>query len=134
MELRPSGNSETSALVHLGAAVAPTQLRPAVPRPPDFDAFWDAKRKALDEVPVNAVLTPTSTTTSGIEFYTVPLASLGSHVQGYLAKPAREGRVPALVLYQYAGVYALRPESAAVRGAEGWLVLNVSSLDLPPIL
>jgi cephalosporin-C deacetylase-like acetyl esterase len=117
--------------IHLGAAIAPEKLRPSVPRPTDFDSFWDAKLKALGEIPIDAVLTPAATST-GVELYTVKLASLGSHVQGYLAKPAREGKFPALVVYQYAGVYALRPETVTDRAAEGWLAFNVDSHDLPP--
>jgi len=53
-------------------------------------------------------------------------------VQGYLAKPAKPGKFPALVIYQYAGVYALRPETVTDRAAEGWLAFNVDSHDLPP--
>jgi len=60
------------------------------------------------------------------------LDSLGSHVQGYLAKPQREGKFPALVIYQYAGVYALQPETVTNRAADGWLVLDVDSHDMPP--
>ncbi len=116
----------------LGAAVAPSKIRPAAERPADFDAFWDGKLKALAEVPVKAVLTPVETTVPGVELYRVKLDSLGSHVQGYLAKPAREGKFPALMLYQYAGVYALKPETAVNRAAEGWLAFNVSSHDLAP--
>jgi cephalosporin-C deacetylase-like acetyl esterase len=53
-------------------------------------------------------------------------------VQGYLAKPAREGKFPALVIYQYAGVYALRPETVTDRAAEGWLAFDIDSHDLAP--
>ncbi|HEY1207466.1 MAG: acetylxylan esterase [Bryobacteraceae bacterium] len=118
--------------IHLGAAIAPWKLQPSVPRPSDFDSFWDAKLKALSEIPINPVLTPTATSTAGVELYTVKLDSVGSHVQGYLAKPSREGKFPALVVYQYAGVYALRPETVTDRAAEGWLAFNVDSHDLPP--
>ncbi len=118
--------------IHLGAAIAPAKLQPSVPRPADFDSFWDAKLKALSEIPINPVLTATATTVAGVELYTVRLDSLGSHVQGYLAKPSKEGKFPALVIYQYAGVYALRPETATDRAAEGWLAFDVDSHDLPP--
>src|ERR1035438_6954540 len=97
--------------VHLGAAIAPAKLQPSVPRPADFDAFWDAKLKALRAIPINPTLTPTETKQDGVELYTVKLDSRGSQVQGYLAKPAKEGKFPALVIFQYAGVYALKPES-----------------------
>lgn len=118
--------------IHLGAAVAPWKLQPSVPRPVDFDSFWDAKLKALSEVPIDPVLTRTPTSKAGVELYTVKLNSLGSHVQGYLAKPAKEGKFPALVVFQYAGVYALRPETVTERAAEGWLALDVDSHDMPP--
>jgi cephalosporin-C deacetylase-like acetyl esterase len=123
---------ETTPPTHLGAAVAPTQLKPSVPRPDDFDAFWAGKLKALADIPIHPALTRVETTRPGVELYTVKLDSVGSHVQGYLAKPAREGRFPALMIYQYAGVYALRPETVTDRAAEGWLAFDVDSHDLPP--
>jgi len=121
-----------SSAVHLGAAIAPWKLAPSVPRPADFDAFWNAKLKALSDVPIHPVVTPSETLRSGVELYTVKLDSLGSHAQGYLAKPSREGKFPALVIFQYAGVYALRPETVTDRAAEGWLAFDVDSHDLPP--
>jgi len=118
--------------IHLGAAVAPTELKPSVPRPADFDAFWEGKLKALSEVPIHPVLTPEQTAASGIELNTVMLDSLGSHVQGYVARPSREGKFPALVIFQYAGVYALQPETVTRRAEEGWLAFDVDSHDIPP--
>jgi len=118
--------------IHLGAAIDPWQLKPSVPRPADFDAFWDAKLKALGEIPIHAVLTPTETKVPGVELYTVQLDSLGSHVQGYLARPSKEGKLPALVIFQYAGVYALQPATVLDRAAEGWLAFDVDSHDIPP--
>jgi len=58
--------------------------------------------------------------------------ALGSKAHGYLAKPAREGKFPALIQLQYAGVYALNARGAAQRAAEGWLFLNVDSHDKLP--
>jgi cephalosporin-C deacetylase-like acetyl esterase len=118
--------------IHVGAAIAPWKLQPSVPRPADFDAFWDAKLKALREIPIHPILTPTTTSRAGVELYTVKLDSLGSHVQGYLAKPSGDGKFPALIIYQYAGVYALRPETVTDRAAEGWLAFDIDSHDLPP--
>jgi cephalosporin-C deacetylase-like acetyl esterase len=107
-------------------------LKPSVSRPADFDSFWDAKLKALAEIPINPVLTPTPANKPGLEFYSVKLDSLGSNVQGYLAKPSKEGKFPALVIFQYAGVYALQPNTVLDRAAEGWLALDVDSHDIPP--
>lgn len=128
----PDAAPATASAIHLGAAVVPGKLQPAVPKPADFDSFWDAKLKALAEVPINPVLTPLETSQAGVELQTVKLDSLGSHVQGYLAKPSREGKFPALVIFQYAGVYALRTQSVTDRAAEGWLAFDVDSHDLPP--
>ena len=60
------------------------------------------------------------------------LDALGSKAHGYLAKPAKEGKFPAVIQLQYAGVYALNARSDAQRAAEGWLVINVDSHDKAP--
>jgi len=126
----PAAAKDTA--IHLGAAIAPSQLQPSVPRPADFDAFWDGKRKALAAIPINPALTPSPTDKPGVELYTVKLDSLGSHVQGYLARPAKAGKFPALVVFEWAGVHALQPATVTDRAAEGWLAFNVDSHDLPP--
>ncbi len=118
--------------IALGAAIAPSKLKPSIPRPPDFDAFWDSKLKTLAQVPMNPALTPATTGKAGVDLYTVKLDSVGSHVQGYLAKPAREGKFPAVVILQWAGVYALQTNAVTDRAAEGWLAFDVDSHDLPP--
>jgi cephalosporin-C deacetylase-like acetyl esterase/lysophospholipase L1-like esterase len=116
----------------LGAAVDPTGLEPTSARPADFDAFWRGKLAALARVPMHPILVPMPTRQRGVELYRVRLDSLGSHVQGYLAFPHGASRLPALVIYQYAGVYALDPKTVTDRAAQGWLAFDVDSHDLPP--
>lgn len=118
-------------LAVLGAAVSPAKITPSAPRPADFDSFWATKLALLAKVPAHAVLTPIPAPVPGIRFYKVQLDSLNSHVHGYLAVPDRKGRFPAMVVYQWAGVYALIPDICANRAAEGWLCFNVSSHDMP---
>jgi cephalosporin-C deacetylase-like acetyl esterase len=130
VEVKPP--AKDAVPIHLGAAIAPSKLRPSVPRPADFDSFWDGKLKALSEVPIHPVLTPAPAGKDGVDLYTVKLDSLGSHVQGYLARPSKPGKLPALVIFQYAGVYALRPETVTDRAAEGWLAFDVDSHDMAP--
>jgi len=130
VEVKPP--AKDAVPIHLGAAIAPSKLRPSVPRPADFDSFWDGKLKALSEVPIHPVLTPAPAGKDGVDLYTVKLDSLGSHVQGYLARPSKQGKLPALVIFQYAGVYALRPETVTDRAAEGWLAFDVDSHDMAP--
>lgn len=115
----------------LGAAVSPTQIQPSAPRPADFDQFWSGKLAELAKVPMRPILTEIAAPLPGIRFYKVQLDSLNSHVQGYLAVPLKKGPHPAMIQYQWAGVYALIPWNCANRAAEGWLCFNVSSHDMP---
>jgi cephalosporin-C deacetylase-like acetyl esterase len=116
----------------VGAAVAPRQIGLSVPRPDDFDRFWTEKLAAQARVHVNPLLTPAQTDVPGVELSVFQLDALGSRVHGYLAKPARPGRFPAIIQLQYAGVYALNAGAIARRAAEGWLVVNVDSHDKLP--
>src|SRR6185437_16015751 len=127
------GNTgRNNGLYAVGAAVAPLKIGLATPRPADFDAFWDGKLAEQAKIPINPALTPAATDTPGVEMSTYVLDALGSHAQGYIAKPAREGKFPALLLLQYAGVYALNAKAVAARAAEGWLVMDEDSHDKLP--
>ena len=85
--------------------MAPQRLGLSTPRPADFDAFWDGKLVAQAKVPINAQLTRVETDVPGVELNMFVMDALGSKAHGYLAKPAKEGRFPALIQLQYAGVY-----------------------------
>ena len=115
-----------------GAAVAPARIGLSTPRPDDFDSFWKAKLAAQAKVPIHPVLTPVQTDVPGVEMNIFELDALGSKTHGYVAKPAREEKFPALIQLQYAGVYALNARADAQRAAEGWLVINVDSHDKLP--
>lgn len=130
LDISSPGEKPTHQLA--GAAVAPTQLQPVVPRPADFDSFWSEKIKWLHSIPEDAVLSPEDSGKPGVEYATIKLNNINkAHVYGQLAKPAREGKFPALLLLQWAGVYPLEKAWVADRAAEGWLVLNVEPHDLP---
>jgi len=127
------GNTgRNNGLYAVGAAVAPDKIGLSTPRPDDFDAFWDGKLAAQAKVPINPVLTPVQTDVPGVELNMFVLDALGSKAHGYIAKPAREGKFPALIQLQYAGVYALNASSAAQHAAQGWLFVNVDSHDKLP--
>jgi cephalosporin-C deacetylase-like acetyl esterase len=112
--------------------VAPTKLTLSTPRPDDFDAFWEAKLAAQAKVPINPILTQVATDVPGVEMSMFVLDALGSKAHGYVAKPVGEGKFPALIQLQYAGVYALNAHGDAESAARGWLVLNVDSHDKLP--
>ncbi len=116
----------------VGAAVAPRKIGLSAPRPSDFDAFWDGKLAAQAKIPINPVLTSVEADTPGVEIKMFQLDALGSTAHGYLATPARDGKFPAVIQLQYAGVYALNVNTVARRASEGWLSLNVDSHDKLP--
>ncbi len=127
------GNTgRNTGLYAVGAAVDPTKIPMSTPRPADFDAFWDGKLAAQAQVPINAKLTPVETDVPDVELSIFELDALGSHAHGYVAKPTTEGRFPAVVQLQYAGVYALNARAAAQRASQGWLMINVDSHDKLP--
>ena len=121
-----------NGLYAVGAAVAPAKIGLSTPRPDDFDAFWQGKLTDQSKVPINAALTPVQADIPGVELNTFALDALGSHAHGYVAKPAREGKFPALIQLRYAGVYALNAHAAAQHAADGWLFINVDSHDKLP--
>lgn len=116
----------------LGAAVAPQAIQPSAPRPADFDAFWQSKIKALQAIPANPALTPDDAGDAAVEYAKLTLDNInGTHVYGQLARPKREGKFPAMLIVQWAGVYGL-PKSNVVNPAKnGWLALNIMAHDLP---
>ncbi len=116
-----------------GALVAPEKLQPSSPRPAEFDTWWAAKIEQLHAIPANPQLTPGDSGKEGVDYATLTLDNInGTRVQGQIAKPKREGKFPALLILQWAGVYALKKTSVTDRAAEGWLALNVEPHDLPP--
>src|SRR5581483_4590825 len=121
-----------NGLYAVGAAIAPTKIGLSTPRPADFDAFWRAKLDEQAQIPINPRLTPVETDVPGVELSMFALDALGSQAHGFVAKPAREGKFPAVIQLQYAGVYALNAHADALRAVEGWLVLNVDSHDKLP--
>jgi cephalosporin-C deacetylase-like acetyl esterase/beta-glucanase (GH16 family) len=129
------GSAATGGKGHvlLGAAVDPTRLRAAEPKPADFDAFWAAKLRALDSVPMAPVVKPADSGKPGIEYATVRLGNVkGSHVYGQLAKPAREGKFPAILVLQWASPpYPLQKQWVTDLAAQGYLAFNVEPHDVP---
>src|ERR1041384_5881791 len=90
----------------LGAAVAPEKIRPSIPAPQDFDAFWAAKIKALRKVPARPELDSKPSEKDGVDFAILKMDHLeGKHVWGQVAKPAdptKQKKYPGLVILQWA--------------------------------
>ena len=115
-----------------GAAVAPEKIGVSSPCPEDFDSFWQGKLKELAAVPENAILEKENSGRAGVDYWKITLGNIrGTHVQGQLARPAKAGKFPALLVLQWAGIYPLDKATVTGLAANGWLVLNIMAHDLP---
>lgn len=116
------------------AAVEPLAIKPSLPVPGDFDAFWAAKKKALAAMPLNARLTPAPNTIAGIELFDVQADALGDRpMNGYYARPknAAPKSSPAILILEGAGVYGTRLELPRQWAADGYLALEINAHGLP---
>lgn len=119
-----------------GAVIEPDKIQAAEPAPKDFDQFWQEKLKELAAVPPNPQVEKVDVSTiknaDGMECYKVTLDNIrGTHAKGVLAKPAKEGKFPAMLLVNSAGVGPLDKAQVVGYAKAGWLVLNISAHDLP---
>lgn len=119
-----------------GAVFAPERIAPSQPAPADFDAFWQAKLAELAAVPADPQVEPMSLegikNSDGMELWRVTMANIrNTRVRGLLAKPAKAGTYPALLVLNAAGVGRLDQAMMVGYARSGWLVLNVNAHDLP---
>ena len=131
-EITATAAENKAVKAHAGAVVAPEKIRPSADRPADFDAFWAAKIGQLQAVPMNAVIEPAESGKNGVEYFKVRMDNIaGSRIYGQLARPAREGKFPAMLMVQWAGVYGLPKYNVVSKAEAGWLALNIMAHDLP---
>ena len=96
------------------AGFAPDRIQPTQANPPDFDAFWDAERKRLAALPLDAKWTPlpdygnADADCSQINLQNVGLTGGASRLYGILCLPRAAGKYPALLSVPGAGVRPYR--------------------------
>ena len=115
-----------------GAVIEPGKIQASAPKPADFDAFWTEKLALLATVPMNPVLEPVTTDHADVAYWHITMDNIkGTHIRGQLARPAKDGKFPAMLVVQWAGVYPLKREWAIGPASGGWLTLNISAHDQP---
>jgi cephalosporin-C deacetylase len=116
-----------------GAGVDPLQIKPSLPVPADFDAFWAAQKKKLDEVPINPMLAPVSSPQPGVDCFDLQADCLGAPVSGYFAKPdgATPKSLPIILLVHGAGVRSSGLGGAAGWARQGFLALDINAHGIP---
>ena len=131
LEVQGTNTSSATVTGYGGALISPEQITPASTAPADFDAFWVDKLAQLAAVPMNAVVTPGTATRSGVEYSLVTMDNInGTHIRGQLARPTSGTKFPAVVIFQWAGVYGLEKDWVEWRAANGWLALNIQAHDI----
>ncbi|AHF92908.1 acetyl xylan esterase [Opitutaceae bacterium TAV5] len=117
-----------------GAGISPRKIRPSLPPPDDFDAFWAAQKAALAKVPANVRLTPVSGQDASLAFFDAQVDCVdGVPVSGYLVRPAdaKPKSLPAILTVHGAGVGSARIEAAANWARQGVLALDINAHGLP---
>src|ERR1035437_6229419 len=107
VELRwqPEGRANRAVA---GAVAAPEAITAAAPAPGDFDAFWQAQLEKLKRVPPNPQLEQVDSRKPGVLYWKIRLDNINdTHVYGQIARPEKGNKFPALLILQWAGVYAL---------------------------
>jgi cephalosporin-C deacetylase-like acetyl esterase len=115
-----------------GAACEPEKLRPSLPKPDDFDAFWNAKKATIDAIPFNEVLVPMpEATNEKIETYSITLDGInGSKVRGCFSKPRGSGPFPIIMLVHAAGIYSIGPNAVADYARRGVMAIDINAHDI----
>jgi len=121
-------------LTALGAAgIDPLQIKPSLPVPDDFDAFWAAQKRKLAAVPAHARLTSVKSPVANVECFDLQVDCLGAPVSGYFARPAgaQPRSLPIILTVHGAGVRSSNLGAAAGWANEKFLALDINAHGLP---
>jgi cephalosporin-C deacetylase len=115
------------------AGIDPWLIRPSLPTPKDFGAFWEGKQKLLAEIPINARLKPVASSEKDVEAFDLRADSLGTPVSGYFARPAgaKPKSLPAILTLQGAGVHDSNLSGAVSWAKHGLLAVDLNAHGMP---
>jgi cephalosporin-C deacetylase-like acetyl esterase len=125
-----SGKASTLA----AAGYDPLQLKPSMPLPDDFEAFWAAQKAALAKVPMKSTLTPVTAAAKNVDAFDVQVECLGKPVSGYLGRPknAKPKSLPAILHVHGAGVRSANVGSTFWAANEGGMLsLDINAHGIP---
>ena len=108
------------------AGISIYDIKRSLEEPEDFVAYWEGQKALQRAMPDDLILTPVSTTVSGVTAYDVQASCLAGNFSAYLAVPegAQPGSLPAMVLCHGAGVASSRLSVAAQWAARGIITLD----------
>ncbi|MDP3073654.1 MAG: acetylxylan esterase [Opitutaceae bacterium] len=129
----PEEDKSPGLVALAGTAIDPLLIKPSLPVPDDFTAFWAAQKQKLALVPVNARVTPVPTKEKGVEAFDVQADSIGAPVSAYFAKPsnAQPKSLPAYLFVHGAGVISSTLSHAVNWSTKGALAMNLNAHGVP---
>ncbi len=115
-----------------GAVFDWPEIKPSAEEPADFDKFWQGKIAELAAVPMNVQLEKLDEP-GDVDYWKITMDNInGSKIYGQIAKPKnKEGKLPAILQVQWAGVYPLKREWVTGFANRGWLAMNIIAHDIP---
>ncbi|MCB1276116.1 acetylxylan esterase [Prosthecobacter sp.] len=116
------------------AGYDPLELKPSMPVPEDFDAFWNAQKAELAKVPMKSTLTPVTSPSKAVEAFDVQIDCVGKPVSGYFGrfKGAKPKSLPAILHVHGAGVRSSNLGSVSWAANEGGMLsLDINAHGLP---
>lgn len=116
-----------------GAAVDPLDIKPSLPPPADFDAFWAEQKRRLAAVPIQARLVPLTNSPAALACFDLQADGVGAPVSGYLARPAGAATrsLPAILTVHGAGVRSASLGAAVNWARRGMLALDINAHGIP---
>ena len=115
-----------------GAACEPEKIEPSMPKPGDFDDYWNGQKAIMEAMPFHETLTPEpSLTNETIETYAITLDNInGSKIRGYFSKPKGAGPFPAFMNVNAAGIYSVSPNGVAAYARRGAMAIDINPHDI----
>ena len=125
---RPAEGAPVTRLA--GAAIAPYDIKPSLPAPDDFDAFWAAQKERLAKIPLKASMEPVKVDDADVECFDVKVDCVdGVPVSGYFGRPkdAAKKSLPILLWVQGAGVRSGSLGHAVDGAKDGFLSMDINA-------
>ncbi|MBN1341691.1 MAG: acetylxylan esterase [Phycisphaerae bacterium] len=117
-----------------GAGIDPLDIKPSMPVPDDFDAFWAQQRKRVTDMPMKPTLTPVKTPEKGVECFDLRIdCPGGAPVSGYYARPAgaKPKSLPAILSVHGAGVCSSNLGRATADAKMGAIAADINAHGIP---
>ena len=131
LQCRVSEQPDGKLVSQWGVGFSPETLKPSLPVPDDFDAFWKGQLDALAKVPINPDLKPVANDKGkGLEAFDTRLDCVGEKkVSGYFVKPtgAKPKSLPAILTLHGAGVRSSNLGGAMTWGSRGFLAMDINA-------